>query len=181
MRDAGSETTFCTCTTSWLPRTRLPRARPAPMPPSHDHERKFQVVRDDVAIRETECFQNRDLFALQIQQSREHRIRHERRHAQEDQREPDGERLPARGFHRKRECAKDDRRGRTRHVPRRWTSSGPPRRSPAAFRGTRSQGQRQRIKSAVQVESRSHFLVGHPERCRRCGCPAGPHRAAIRK
>ena len=48
-----------------------------------DHDQRiFQIVDDDLPVREAERFEDRDLLALQRQQSRQHRVRHKRRHAQ---------------------------------------------------------------------------------------------------
>ena len=55
---------------------------------NHD-EREFQIMNDDLPIRESKRFQNRNLFPLQCQQPRNHRVDHERCHAQKHHRESD--------------------------------------------------------------------------------------------
>ena len=64
----------------------------------HHHERKLQVVQDDLPVRKTKRFEDGDLLALESQQPRQHRVGHERRDAQEHDRETDGERLQDANF-----------------------------------------------------------------------------------
>ena len=50
-------------------------------------------MHDDRAVGEAERLEDRDLFALHRQQAREHRVDHERGHAEEHDRKTDGEGL----------------------------------------------------------------------------------------
>ena len=56
----------------------------------HHHEGELQVMHHDLPVGEAEGFQDGDLLPLQRQQPRQHRVGHERRHAQEHDREADG-------------------------------------------------------------------------------------------
>ena len=51
----------------------------------HD-EGKLQVMNDDLPIRKTKSFKNRDLFPLQIQQTRQHGVGHKCSHTEKHQR-----------------------------------------------------------------------------------------------
>ena len=108
-----SERTGDKACTSRCPSATPPRAAEDGSRRHHD-KRELKVVRDDLPVGESKRLENGDLFPLQRQQAREHRVGHERRHTQKDQRKANGQACAGCGFRPTPGCGRDDRPGRTR-------------------------------------------------------------------
>jgi len=76
----------------YIPTSRCPSHTPAERAEQRarddDAQRELEVVPADLAIAETEGLEDRDLLALQRDQTAHHRVGHERGHAQEHQGKP---------------------------------------------------------------------------------------------
>ena len=127
----------------------------------HD-EGEFQIVKNDLSIREPKRFEDRYLLALQGKQTRQHCIGHKCRHAKKDQREADRQDMQYSNFIRDTDVgrviataisASTAVRGQQKiQLGDDWP-----------LRGARTQRQRQIVKCAIKIERGRKFFIGHPK------------------